>query len=104
MVDVRDVALAHLKCVQLPEAANKRFILSSHRGMYKDVFGWLASKYNDKGAKVATKEASGEAPTTFDLLDNTRSKEVLGIMYTEMEKTFIDAAESLLRSGQVKLA
>lgn len=28
MVDVRDVALAHVKCLQVPEAANKRFILA----------------------------------------------------------------------------
>jgi dihydroflavonol-4-reductase len=103
MVDVRDVALAHLKCLQVPEAANKRFILSSHRVIYKDIYGWFAAKYNDKGGKVATTMAEGDDPTTFDLLDNTRSKEVLGIVYTDMEKTMIDGAESLIALGQIKL-
>lgn len=103
IVDVRDVALAHLRCIQVPEAANKRFLLNSHRVMYKDIYGWLAAKYNDKGAKVATSMAAGDEPTEFDLLANTRSKEVLGIVYTDMEKTFIDGADSLIARGQVKL-
>jgi len=104
MVDVRDVALAHLKCIQVPEAANKRFILNSHRVMYKDIYGWLAAKYNAKGAKVPTNMAAGEDPTEFDLLDNTQAKKVLGLVYTDMEKTFIDMADSLIALGQVKLS
>jgi len=103
MVDVRDVALAHLQALKMPEASGKRFILHSHRVMYKDIYGWLAV-YNEKGAKVATTMAEGEEPTVFDLLDNTRSKEILGIEYTDMQKTFIDGAESLIAAGQVKLS
>jgi len=103
MVDVRDVALAHLQALKLPEAANKRFILCSHRVIYKDVFGWLA-EYSEKGAKVATAMAEGEDPTVFDLLDNARSKEILGLEYTDMRKTFLDGAESLIAAGMVKLS
>ena len=44
-VDVRDTALAHLKAIQVAEAANKRVILCACETPLKDVCGYLA-KYN----------------------------------------------------------
>ncbi|CAJ1353931.1 unnamed protein product [Effrenium voratum] len=99
-VDVRDCAAAHLKAILLPEAANQRFILYNQRVLLRDVYGWLA-KYNEKGAKVPTKLAEGEDSMDGDLIDNTKSREVLKIEYTPMEKTFCDAAEYLLSVGAV---
>jgi len=97
-VDVRDVALAHLRAIQLPEAANQRFILYNERVLLRDVFGWL-SKLNERGAKVPTKLAEGEDSMAGDLIDNSRSKAVLKIEYTPMEKTMTDHAEQLLAAG-----
>merc|ERR1711966_570113 len=88
-VDVRDCALAHLRALQLPEAKNNRFILYNHRVLLRDVYGWLA-KFNEKGAKVPTKLGEGEDSMSGDLIDHSRSKEVLKIEYTSMEKTFCD--------------
>ena len=45
-VDVRDTAVAHLKAVQVAEAANKRVILCWGEATVKDVAGYLA-KYNE---------------------------------------------------------
>eukprot|EP00961_Rhodomonas_salina_P151343 2037313-Rhodomonas_salina.2 len=93
-VDVRNVAQAHLNAVQLPEAANQRFILYNVKGTHPEVYGWLA-KFNDRGAKVPTKLAEGE-DTGGDPVDNSRSQKVLKIEYIPLEKTFTDMAEHLI--------
>ena len=103
-VDVRDVAFAHLKCIQVPEAVNKRFILCLKKAWASEVAGILAPVFNTKGCKVPTIDADGQddIPSNNDY-DNTRSKEVLGIEYTAFEKTLTDMAESLLTSGKIKI-
>mmetsp|Transcript_19478 Transcript_19478/g.56032 ORF Transcript_19478/g.56032 Transcript_19478/m.56032 type:complete len:322 (+) Transcript_19478:95-1060(+) len=98
-VDVRDVALAHLRAIEIPEAANKRFILYNDKGKMPDVYGWLA-KFNEGGAKVPTILGEGE-DIGGDAVDNARSKEVLKIQYTPLETTFTDHAEQLLSRGLI---
>jgi len=99
-VDVRDVALAHLNAIEIPDAANKRFILYNEKGKLPDVYGWLAKFNGERGAKVPTTLGKGE-DTGGDPVDNTRSKEVLKIDYTPLEKTFTDHAEQLLSRGAI---
>eukprot|EP00281_Chroomonas_sp_CCMP1168_P030977 CAMPEP_0206255188 /NCGR_PEP_ID=MMETSP0047_2-20121206/24109_1 /ASSEMBLY_ACC=CAM_ASM_000192 /TAXON_ID=195065 /ORGANISM="Chroomonas mesostigmatica_cf, Strain CCMP1168" /LENGTH=322 /DNA_ID=CAMNT_0053681561 /DNA_START=44 /DNA_END=1012 /DNA_ORIENTATION=- len=98
-VDVRDVALAHLNAIKIPEAANKRFILYNDKAAMPDIYKWL-SKYNDKGAKVPSKLAEGE-DVGGDPVDNTRSQEVLKIKYTPLQKTMEDHAEHLIALGVI---
>lgn len=100
-VDVRDTALAHLKAVQVAEAANKRFILCVKDAWAREVAAIL-KPYNEKGYKVPTVEADGEDPDPGNDCDNTRSKEVLGIEYTPFEKTLTDMVDSLIATGKVK--
>ena len=99
-VDVRDCATAHLKAVQVPEAANKRFILYNHRVQHAEYYRWLA-RFNEVGAKVATLQSEGEEPTDFDLIDNTASQQVLGVVYRPMANTIVEGAESLIVSGKI---
>eukprot|EP00521_Asterionellopsis_glacialis_P019969 CAMPEP_0195328732 /NCGR_PEP_ID=MMETSP0708-20121125/11001_1 /TAXON_ID=33640 /ORGANISM="Asterionellopsis glacialis, Strain CCMP134" /LENGTH=320 /DNA_ID=CAMNT_0040396643 /DNA_START=21 /DNA_END=983 /DNA_ORIENTATION=+ len=96
-VDVRDVALAHLRAIEIPEAANKRFILYNQKATSPELYGWLA-KFNDRGAKVPTALGKGE-DTGSDPVNNIRSKEVLKIEYIPLEKTFLDHAEQILSRG-----
>lgn len=96
-VDVRDVAMAHLKAIQIPEAANKRFILYNERVPSPKIYGWL-TPFNERGAKVPTKLGKGE-DRGGDLVDNSRSKQVLKIDYIPLEKTMTDHAEQILARG-----
>ena len=102
-VDVRDCAIAHLKAIQVSEAANKRFLLCTKKAWVREVASILAPVFNPKGCKVPTVDADGEDPAPGHDNDNTRSKEVLGVEYTSFEKTMIDMAQSLIDSGKVKL-
>jgi nucleoside-diphosphate-sugar epimerase len=99
-VDVRDTALAHLKAVQVAEAANKRFILCVKDAWVREVAAILAP-YNEKGLKVPTVEADGEDPDPGNDCDNTRSREVLGIEYTPLAKTMTDMVDSLIAAGKI---
>ena len=45
VVDVRDVALAHLRGIKIPEAKNQRFILISQSVWLKDIAGALKREY-----------------------------------------------------------
>lgn len=45
IVDVREVAFAHLQALKVPEARNKRFILSSGSVWFKDIASALKNHY-----------------------------------------------------------
>ena len=45
IVDVRDVALAHLNAIKVPEARNQRFILSSQSIWFREIAEALKSKF-----------------------------------------------------------
>lgn len=45
VVDVRDVALAHLKATTVPEARNQRFILNCQGMWFKEIAEILKAEY-----------------------------------------------------------
>ena len=93
-VDVRDVALAHLKALEVPEANGKRFLLCGHDVWQEEVAKILINKY-PRYRGIPRRFEKGEYPKAGNDVDNTRSIEVLGIEYTPFEKTILDMAESL---------
>ena len=99
-VDVRDTALAHLKAVQVPEAAGKRFLLCGHDVWQEEVAKALSAKFPD--LKIPTELAAGENPDPGNGVDNTRSQTVLGIKYTPIADTMCDMAQSMLDRGIYK--
>merc|ERR1712151_308430 len=101
MGDVRDCAIAHLKAIEVADAANKRFILAEGQHYCKEAYDALAAKFNSQGYKVPTEE---EERTPADPgCTNARSKEVLGIQYTALAATMTDMADSMIAAGKVKV-
>ena len=56
MVDVREVANAHLQALKRPEAANKRFILAAKAAWLKDIAEILKTEFQPQGYSVTTTE------------------------------------------------
>lgn len=96
IVDVRDVAFAHLQGIKVDEAANKRFCLTAECMWFKDFGQALKEAYPDYKFKTAElgfcpmKVASWFDKSAKMILpmwgknfqiDNTQSKNVLGIQY-----------------------
>lgn len=92
-VDVRDVARAHVRAMQRPEAANKRFITSASGFTWQKVVDILHEKYPER--KTASGgEGAGKYETQYSS-DNTLSRKVLGIEYIDLKTSVIDTVESL---------
>jgi nucleoside-diphosphate-sugar epimerase len=120
VVDVRDVALAHMQAMLLPQAAGKRTIVHSGTGMwFEDVAKTLAAEFDPQGYNVPTKlcpnfllKAMALTDSTFkfamdlndkvQIYDNSRMKSVLKIKPRDAHQTFIDMAYSLIEGGFVK--
>jgi dihydroflavonol-4-reductase len=57
MVDVRDVATAHLAAMTTPEAAGQRYCCSTDFAWMKDIAAILAPRYRDRGYGSHTRPA-----------------------------------------------
>lgn len=106
MVDVRDVAKAHLEGVLRDEANGKRFILSCKAAWVVDIAKILmASGKFPKYAthdKVAEKDKTGTKPMSEPATYvNQASKDVLGIEYIPLEQSLVDMGNSLIATGYI---
>jgi len=101
MVDVRDVAEAHLKAIKLDEAKNRRFMLVSRCAWRREMAETLAAEFNSKGWNVNVAERTDDKPFGYEV-DNTISREVLGINYVPLEKSWVDMAQALIDSGYIQ--
>jgi len=116
-VDVRDVAQAHLEAMEKP-VAGQRFLLISTGIWFKDIGKILADRFKKDGYNPPTAVApfwllwlvaifDGNVQIAVKRwgkvteVDNTRSKEVLGISYTDIKQTLCDMGVSLIELGLV---
>ena len=96
-VDVRDVALAHVKAAETADAGGKRFFLVSGHFNNKLLGQTLRKGLPELADKLPTESTpGGEFPEggVFKV-DNSRSREVLGIQYKQFEESVVDTAKSL---------
>lgn len=119
LVDVRDVAEAHILAL-LNESANGRFITVSAVRSFFELGSYLKGIYGDAlplGLRKLPKFVFYLMGPFFGFswknirnnygipvgIDSSRSKEILGLSYTEIEQTVSAHAEQLLGDGLVKL-
>lgn len=117
IVDVREVALAHLQGLKVPEAKNKRFILSSGTVWFKQIAEVLKNQYPQFNVKdrelpyCPVKLASYFDKSVKSILpmwgknmtvDNKQSREILNITYKEPAESIIAMAESLFDAGVIQ--
>jgi nucleoside-diphosphate-sugar epimerase len=96
-VDVRDVALAHVRAMTVPEAGGKRFYVVG--GFFSNPR--LAAIIRDRFPQLEDRLPPADTPDDFPddhfECDVSRSREVLGLDYTSLEKSVADTVESILR-------
>ena len=97
-VDVRDCALAHVRALQVPEAAGKRFLMFGGPYTTLEINQILFKEFSSQGWPVVLTESNGEYkdPDTFDC---GPVKDILGIEFTPIEKTCIDTVNSMIANG-----
>ncbi|OAL32107.1 hypothetical protein AYO20_08045 [Fonsecaea nubica] len=97
-VDVRDVALAHVKALEVPEAGGKRFLTTAGHYSNADIAQIIKQRFPDLADKLPDKIES-DRPQDCYQYDNSRSKEVLGLKYRSLEDSVVDTVKSLLAVG-----
>ena len=112
-VDVRDVALAHVKALESPKSDGERIILSATELWTKDVSkilrenGYNAPRFS--ASVVVAKFLSNFIPILKPsrrffgkamTKNSTKAEDILGIKYIDISKSIIDEVESLKRFGK----
>lgn len=98
-VDVRDVALAHVKAIEVAEAGGKRFFVTAGFVNNREVADTIRETHPQLESKLPSKDGSSEPKAPAYGFDNSRSRELLGIQYVPFKKTVADTVDSLLAAG-----
>lgn len=121
IVDVRDVAAAHVKAMTLQESSGKRHLIVNDNMWLKEIAVTLSKEFKSQGYNVPTTNCPNAMLNVIGLFDksvkmiipqcgkvtkfdNSRMKDVLGITPRESKETIIDMAYSVIEAGLVKKA
>ncbi|PQE29803.1 hypothetical protein CJF32_00000453 [Rutstroemia sp. NJR-2017a WRK4] len=96
-VDVRDLALAHVKAIEVPEAAGKRFFITAGYFSNKEICEIIRKNFPELESQLPGKEVKGGDYPEGGLYkyDNKRTVEVLGIKFRGLEESIVDLVKSL---------
>ncbi|KAM0188279.1 hypothetical protein ACHAPI_010675 [Fusarium lateritium] len=98
-VDVRDVALAHVKAMETEGAAGKRFFVTAGHYSNMDLYRILYENFAELRDRLPDETNKGGDPSpvlkSFGY-DNTQATTILGMEWIPYKKTIIDSAKSLL--------
>jgi nucleoside-diphosphate-sugar epimerase len=98
-VDVRDVALAHVRAIEVPEAGGERFFVTAGFFTNKDIADVIRDTHPELESKLPPKDSPSDLPKDIYGYDNSKSQKVLGIKYVPLKKTVVDTVDSLLAVG-----
>lgn len=120
IADVRDVAVAHVRAMTLPDCAGQRFMLGGESLTYREIAVLLKSVLARQGYRVPTltspefavrlaskvdETAKALLPwldTEPPFLDLTKMREVLKIEEREVRDTVVEMAYAMIEGGYVK--
>jgi nucleoside-diphosphate-sugar epimerase len=100
-VDVRDLALAHVKAMELPEAADKRFFVTAGYFTNKQICDIIRKHFPEYKDKLPTPETKGGDFPEGGVYkyNNSRATEVLGLKWRTLEESIVDTVKSLQSIG-----
>lgn len=101
MVDVRDVAAAHVAAAETATAANKRFLVTSPQAIPRaHVLRLLAAQY--PGFQIADAGEPPDAASLRQLFCGKNTAAVLGITPRSVDDSLLDMAAAMLSFGVVQ--
>ncbi|KAI9799610.1 MAG: methylglyoxal reductase (NADPH-dependent) gre2 [Piccolia ochrophora] len=100
-VDVRDLALAHVKAIEIPAAANKRFFITAGHFTNRQIADAIRDAYPQYASQLPTKDTpGGDFPSEgVYKYDNSRVQEVLGVKFRSLAESIKDTVKSLQDVG-----
>lgn len=99
-VDVRDLALAHVRAAESEEAQGKRFFVTAGYFSNEEIADTIRDNFPELKDKLPTKGVKGgEYPPEIYKYDNSRTKLILGIEFRGLKESIIDTVKSLQAVG-----
>lgn len=98
-VDVRDVALAHVRAIEVPEAGGERFFVVAGFFSNKELADMARETHPKLESKLPPADSSSDFPENIYEIDNNKSQKILGIKYRPLKQTVSDTIDSLLAVG-----
>ncbi|KAI1001458.1 Ketoreductase [Podosphaera aphanis] len=96
-IDVRDVALAHLKAMELEEASGRRFFVTAGKFSNRDIVNIVRKNFPELSDQLPDSDVKGgDYPEKGSFgWNNSVSNEVLTIDYLSLEQCVVDTVKSL---------
>ncbi|KAH7327432.1 putative NADPH-dependent methylglyoxal reductase GRP2 [Rhexocercosporidium sp. MPI-PUGE-AT-0058] len=96
-VDVRDLALGHVRAIELPEAANKRFFIAADYFSNKEIGEIIRKNFPEYQMELPTDDIKGGDYPEEGLykFDHSRTVKLLGIEFRSLEESIVDLVKSL---------
>jgi len=117
-VDVRDVAIAHLLAMELPQAAGNRYICAGEHIWVQDIAKILAAEFNPRGYRIPTGrlpywlmwiiacfDKAVNLALTFvgrkELVSAAKAQRELGWTMRPIRETILDTGRTMIEQGVV---
>lgn len=96
-VDVRDLALAHVKAIEVAEAAGKRFFITTGYFSNKEIAEIIRKNFPEYEKELPGKDVKGGDYPEGGVYkyDHSRTVKVLGIKFRSLEESIVDTVKSL---------
>lgn len=100
-VDVRDLANAHVKAMEEPQAAGKRFFITAGHFCNKEICEVIRDNFPEYKDQLPPKDAPGGRMPEGGLfkVDNSQSTKILGLKYRKIDEAIVDLVKSLKQVG-----
>ena len=99
-VDVRDLALCHVKAMEVEAAANKRFFVTAGHFSNKEIAQIIKKEYPQTQGLPSESTEGGDYPKDgVYSYDNSRTKDVLGIQFKSLHDSIKDTVKSFQSVG-----
>ncbi|KAE8372511.1 hypothetical protein BDV26DRAFT_297791 [Aspergillus bertholletiae] len=96
-VDVRDVALAHVRAIQVDKAGGHRFFVTAGYFTNKELAQHIAQGRPELRSCLPPIDAFSALGDHVYQYNNTKSVDILGLRYRPLKETALDTVDSLLR-------
>ncbi|TLS27113.1 hypothetical protein PpBr36_04380 [Pyricularia pennisetigena] len=102
-IDVRDVAEAHIRAMEVPEAGGKRLFTTAGTFSNREIYEVTKKHFGDKYAdKLPPNDVKGGEILPEDKryrFDNSETNKILGITWRTLEESIVDAIKCFQTAG-----
>lgn len=104
-IDVRDLALIHVRLIEVPEAAGKRFFATAGYFSNKEIADAIRNNFPEYKDNLPAADAPGDgdypngSTESLHKYDNSRVVKTLDIKFRTIEESVVDLVKSLKAVG-----